>query len=136
MQRRKILYRPLLLAVSLACMGWWLAVTSATSAEQTTESSQGQSPSNQVVVTAGDLRMIIEKTPQGMHARNLTDTATGQELLADDPPPLFSAVFREAKTKEQLTVAADSGWRQVDISETVDPGGYRLTFTMPIDDFS
>ncbi|MBN2132521.1 MAG: hypothetical protein JW741_23675, partial [Sedimentisphaerales bacterium] len=133
MQRCKILYRPLLLAACLACPGWGLPATSTALTEQAVEVAERPSSSSWVVV-AGELRMVLEKSSQGMHVPNLIDTGTGRELLAEAPASLFSAIFREAKTKEQVTLVADSGWHRVEVSETTDPGGYRITFAAPTDD--
>jgi len=111
-------------AASLACLGWWLLVTSAACAQ----------PAGQVIVEAGDLRLVLEKAPQGLRALSLVDAANSQELLASDPPPLFSLTVRDAKTKEMRTLAADSGWRPVEVSRDDAAGLYRLTFAAPIDD--
>ncbi len=115
------------LVMSLMCTGWWFLATSAIDA-------QNQSTSNRVVIEAGDLRMVLEKAEQGLRVRSLTDAATGHELLADDPLPLFSMTVRDTKTKELVTITAQSGWRQVDVSGNETSGGYKLTFAAPTDD--
>jgi hypothetical protein len=134
MQRQKNVHIPLLPTASLVCLGWWLLVTTAVCAQQTGRPAQDAPSSRQVVVAAGDLRMVFEKTPQGLRVLSLSDTAAGQELLADDPLPLFTATVRDTKTKELLTIAADSGWRHVDISPDGATGAYKLTFAAPVDD--
>jgi hypothetical protein len=134
MQRQKNTYPPLLSAAFLVYVGWWLFVTSAAFAEQAVEAAQGQSPSNRIVVEAGDLRMVLEKAQQGLRVLGLIDAAAGQELLASDPLPLFSATLRDTNTKELLTITADSGWRQVDVSGGDIGGRYKLTFATPVDD--
>ncbi len=133
MRKHRNIYGHLLLAASLFCMGW-LPAASATPAEQATEATQGQSSPNRVLVTAGDLRMVLEKTPQGLRIRSLTDTAAGRELLASEAPPLFSATVRDAETNEMLTITADSGWQQADISQSTNMGGYKLTLAAPTED--
>ena len=110
-------------AVSLACIGWWFLVASAAWAQ----------PAGQVTVEAGDLRLVLEKAPQGLRVLSLVDAANNQELLASDPLPLFSATVRDTKTKELLTITADAGWRQVDISHDDATGRYKLTFAAPAD---
>jgi hypothetical protein len=119
--------------MSLVCMGGWLLVTSATYAQQAGEGIQSQSPSNRVVMEAGDLRMVLEKLQQGVRVHRLTDTATGQELLADDPLPLFSATVRDAQTKELLTITAETGWQQVEVSRDDTSAPYKLPFAAPTD---
>jgi len=134
MQRHRSTNQHLLSAASLATIGWWLFITSAVRAQQAVEPPQGHSSAKQVIVEAGDLRMVLEKGEHGLRIRSLTDTAAGQDLLASDAPPLFSAAFREVKTKELLTVAADSGWQQAEVSQSANSGGYKLTFATPADD--
>jgi len=78
--------------------------------------------------------MILETTPQGLRVLSLRDAATSQELLAANPLPLFSATVRDTQTKESVTLAADSGWRQVDVSEDGTAGVYKLAFAAPADE--
>ncbi len=78
--------------------------------------------------------MVLEKAPQGLRVLSLTDTAAKQELLTSEPLPLFSATVRDTKTKEMLTIAADAGWQQVDVSRDDATGAYQLTFAAPVDD--
>ncbi|MCL5279658.1 MAG: DUF6259 domain-containing protein [Planctomycetes bacterium] len=123
MQGQKNTRQPLLVA-SLICTGWWLLITGIVCAQ----------PAGRFVVETGDLRMVLERVPQGLRVLNLTDTAARQELLAREPLPLFSATVRDAKTKEMLTITADSGWQQVDVSGDSVAGTYQLTFAAPVDD--
>jgi hypothetical protein len=48
-------------------------------AQQAGESSQGASTTRRVVVEAGDLRMVLETTEQGLRVLSLLDAATSQE---------------------------------------------------------
>ncbi len=130
----KSTYRHLLLTASLTWMGLWLIIAASVSADPTAEGARGQSPSSRVVVEAGDLRMVLDKAPQGLRILSLTDMAASQELLAPDSPALFSVTLREAKTKEMLTITADSGWQQVDVVQENTGGAHKLTFAAPIDD--
>jgi len=84
-------------------------------------------------VQAGDMKLVLEKTEQGMSMLSLFDNATGQEFLAPKGPPLFSIELRNAKTKEKVTLAADAGWCRVDMSDTVVSGERILTFQEPAD---
>ena len=70
MQRQKNTHLRLS-TVSLACLGWWLLIAGAVSAQQ----------ASRVVVEAGDLRLVFEKAEAGLRLLRLTDTAAGQELL-------------------------------------------------------
>ena len=80
------------------------------------------------------MQLVLEKAEQGLRIVSLTDTAAGQELLAGNALPLFSITMRDTKTKELLTIAADSGWRQVDISADGATGSRKLTLADPVDD--
>jgi hypothetical protein len=134
MQGQKSTYPHLLSVACFICAGWWLLVAGAGWSQQAGAAAQNVPSSNRVVVDAGDLRLVLEKAPQGLRVLSLADTATSQELLAEDSPALFSATLRETKTKELLTITADSGWQQVDVSQGNTSGGYKLTFTTPVDE--
>ena len=51
-------------AMSLACLGWWLFITSAVYAQQAGQTAPGSS--SRVVVEAGDLHMVLEKAQEGL----------------------------------------------------------------------
>jgi hypothetical protein len=132
--------------LSLVYLGGWLLLGNAACAQRAgqtagTPISRSAASANQeigvpgqVVVEAGDLRMILEKLPQGLRVLSLTDTATHQELLASDSLSLFSATLRDPKTKEMLTLAADSGWERVEVSGNDAREGRKLTFASPADE--
>lgn len=87
-----------------------------------------------ITVQTGEMTLLLEKAEQGLRVLSLKDNATGRELLAPDTPSLFGIELRHAKSAEQVTLAADSGWRRVEIS-SVDASGRRvLTFQEPTDD--
>ncbi len=95
---------------------------------------QGRLPSGLTRMDAGDLSLVLEKAPQGLRLLSLFDNSAGKELLAAGAPSLFSVELRDGQTRERASLAADSGWRQVDVSG-VDASGRRvLTFQEPIDD--
>jgi hypothetical protein len=134
MQGQKSTYPHVLSTAALICAGWWLLIAGAVCAQQAGATAQSLPSSNRVVVEAGDLLIGIEKVQQGLRVLTLTDTAASQELLAGDSPALFSATLREAKTKELLTITADSGWQQVDVSQGDASGGYKFAFSTPVDE--
>ncbi|MBM4025770.1 MAG: hypothetical protein FJ280_10235 [Planctomycetes bacterium] len=117
----------------LACLGWWFLFASVAPAQPAGPATPGSSSAEQVVVEAGDLRLVLEKTPQGLRVRSLADTAAGQKLLAEEPLGLFSVTVRETGTKKLHTLTADSGWQQVDVSGEA-AGDRKLTFAAPVDD--
>jgi len=131
MHRQRSRYPHLPSITPFVCTLWWLLIAASAYAQQP---AQDQPVSSRVVVEAGDLRVVLERAPQGLGVLGLTDIAMGQELLAADPLPLFSATLRDAKTKEMLTITADSGWQQVDVSANETRGPYKLTFAAPVDD--
>jgi hypothetical protein len=89
---------------------------------------------DQTLVQAGAMKLVLEKTQQGISMLSLFDNATGQELLAPNIPPLFCLELRYTKTKEQVALASDSGWRRIDVSN-VDASGQRvLSFQELADD--
>jgi len=94
----------------------------------------GSASADRTAVRTGEMTLLLEKTEQGLRVLNLNDNATGRELLALDNPPLFSIELRHAKNAEQLTLAADSGWRRVEISDADASGQRILTFKESTDD--
>ena len=64
---------------------------------------------------AGDLRLVLEKAPQGLRVLSLVDAANNQELLAGDPLPLFSSDGAghedegNANTDRRLRLATSGG---------------------------
>jgi hypothetical protein len=103
-------------------------------AQSVSEATPDGSSSDRIMVKAGDLLVTLERAPQGLRLLRLTDTALGQELLAQEPLPLFSATVRETQTGDLLTIAADSGWRRVGAAGPDATGGYRLTWADPADE--
>jgi len=66
MHEHKSTYRYLLLAASLTSIGWWSFVAGEVCAQPAVETAQGNSSPNRIVVEAGDLQMVLEKTQQGL----------------------------------------------------------------------
>jgi hypothetical protein len=85
--------------------------------EQAVDIAQGRHPSNWMRVEAGALDLVLEKAEEGMHVLSLFDNTAGKELLAPNTPSLFSLELRHAKTEEHVTLAADSGWRRIGVSD-------------------
>jgi hypothetical protein len=134
MQRNENRSRKLPSAALLACIGWQFFIAGVAFAGQAPDVAKSPSSLDRTIVEAGDLRLVLEKAEQGLRIVSLTDTAANQELLGGDALPLFSVTVRDAKTKELLTIAADSGWRQVDVSRNDATESRKLTFAAPVDD--
>ena len=128
MQEQKNTNLRLLSAAFVACMAWHCC------AATPAQSGPDVSVPNRIGVKAGDLRIVLENTERGLRIASLTDMATGQELLAAEPSPLFSAVLRDVQTKELLTLTADSGWKKVDATYSETRGRHTLHFRTPTDD--
>ncbi len=76
--------------------------------------------STQSILTAGELRVVFERTLDGIRLQSLFDTTTDCEFLSAPTLPLFTLKLRHCETKEELQFDADSGWGQVAIEPTVD----------------
>ncbi len=74
-------------------------------------------------MTAGGLRMTLERTADGILLKSLLDVAKGRELLAAKPLPLFELAFKDAK------FAADAGWDGTSIGKA--GGGLELRWERP-----
>ncbi|NUQ62422.1 MAG: hypothetical protein HUU20_08030 [Pirellulales bacterium] len=83
--------------------------------EAAVRAAEGAKPEDWAVLTAGDLGVILEKTENGLALLGAFDTAKGKQLTAAKALPLFAVAMRHAKTKEEVQLKADSGWKQVDI---------------------
>ncbi|MEA1950297.1 MAG: DUF6259 domain-containing protein, partial [Planctomycetota bacterium] len=71
-------------------------------------------------VTCGDLVLTFQRRHDGIDLASMIDTATGRELLAKDRLPLFECRLRKAGAKEDVVLAADAGWKQVEITAPAD----------------
>jgi hypothetical protein len=120
---------------------WCLCIASKADADQVTLLANiAQEPEaagrleQAIEAEAGDLKLVLEKTEQGIRVLSLSDTRTGQELLAPHTLPLFSVTVRNTDTKELLTLTADSAWRQVETLQSETMGDRKLRFATPMDE--
>ncbi|OHB78816.1 MAG: hypothetical protein A2Z25_19345 [Planctomycetes bacterium RBG_16_55_9] len=89
---------------------------------------------DRTLVQAGAMNLLLEKEQEGVRVLSLFDNTTGQELLAPNTPPLFCIELRHAKTREQVTLAADTGWRRIEVSDADVSGRRFLSFGEPADE--
>ena len=68
------------------------------------------------IFSAGDLRLSVEASADGIRLTSLSDTATKTELLAAKPAPLFTLTLREGPTGQETRLDADTGWSRVEIT--------------------
>jgi hypothetical protein len=68
------------------------------------------------ILEAGDLRLTLEKTRDGIRVVNLLDTKTNNNLFASQPLPLFAITVRQIGQPEKVTLTADKGWGVADIA--------------------
>jgi hypothetical protein len=80
----------------------------------------GQMPERLHMLSAGDLGLLLERTDSGIRPLQLLDAASGVQLLAAQPLPLFSLTLRPGGAKDDVPVAADDGWRQAEIERLDD----------------
>jgi hypothetical protein len=78
---------------------------------------RAQYPPTQTTLKAGDLGLVLERTPDGIRVLNLFDRSTNQTLLPAKPLPLFTLTLREAGKDTQVTLDADQGWQETEIKE-------------------
>ena len=64
-------------------------------------------------VTSGDLAVAVEATGNGVKLLSVYDLASGTELAAAQPPPLFAVTMKHVKTGRTVRLASDAGWREV-----------------------
>ena len=118
----------------LVCGVWLCLIAGSPCAGASAGSPPNASAPGRVEIAAGDLRIVLEKVEHGVRVGGLTDTATGQELLAAEPLPLFAVTLRDATSKELFTVTADSGWRQAYAAYSETRNLHTLMFRDPTDE--
>ena len=94
----------------------------------------GAAPDGRTVVDAGDLRLTLERSAEGVQVKSLLDVATGRELSAARPLPLFTLRLRHAPTGEKADLSADSGWAKTRISRGSAAGSWELRWEKPADE--
>ena len=88
----------------------------------------GLLPEQLHLLAAGDLSLLLEQTESGIRSLQLQDAASGVQLLAAEPGPLFSLKLRRSGAKEDVQVAADQDWR-VAKTERLDDGRVKLAWS-------
>ena len=68
--------------------------------------------------TAGDLGLALRRGADGVQVQSLFDLKNGEELLASNTPPLFTLTLRDTKSKEEVPLTADAGWRRVTLERS------------------
>ena len=76
---------------------------------------RGRLPEHWRVLSAGDLRMVLERADDGVRLLSLLDTATHHECLTAKPLPLFTLIMRHVASKKEVRLNADVGWGEVDV---------------------
>lgn len=89
---------------------------------------EGKLPEQLHLLSAGDLGLLVERTATGIGTLQLLDAASGVELMAAQPLPLFSLVLRRAGAKEEAQVSAGEDWREARI-ERLDDGRVKLIWS-------
>ncbi len=123
---------------AMARTAWWqLAAAEQLEAQgcfrEALHAIDGQLPDDLISYTAGDLGLSLERTESGLRLLQLADLATRRQLLAAKPVPLFRTVVRHAETKEEVTLVADSGWKETN-AQTNDQGVLTLRWKDPADE--
>jgi hypothetical protein len=88
-----------------------------------------QTPSNartRSALDAGDLRLAIERGPEGIRVTSLLDAANSIELLPANPDPLFMLVLREVASGKEIRLDAASGWMETEVVTLASPTRLRL----------
>jgi len=109
----------LLVVVPLACGHAWQGP--ALAAQPSPVLAQAR-PGEAIVLEAGDLEILFQRSAEGLRLERLRDRAALQTLSQDQTPPLFTLVLRLAGVKEDLRLRADAGWDQIDAARPT-PGG-------------
>lgn len=79
-------------------------------------------PKDWVTIAAGDLRLVLERRPDGLALLTLADAATGRLLVGPEAPPLFEVTLRAGTNETRLR--ADQGWGQVRLEPAPETNTY------------
>ncbi len=71
-------------------------------------------------LSAGDLRLLVDGSGEGIRLTSLADAATKIELLPPRPAPLFTLTLREGQAGQETRLDADAGWTRVGIASPGD----------------
>ncbi len=66
--------------------------------------------SSWITLNAGELRLTLEQTDEGVALLSLFDSISETEFLSKQLLPLFTIKLRHIKTKEELNLSADYDW--------------------------
>ena len=88
--------------------------------EAAARTADGQQPQGWTTITAGQLGAILQRTEEGVELLGIFDTATPKRLTAAETLPLFELTMRHAETREELSLRADAGWKQIDVVQNGD----------------
>ncbi len=88
---------------------------------------------------AGDLRLGLQSTSDGIRLVSLLDSGANRNLVPAQPLPLFAITLREKGKADRVTLTADRGWSDVEISggnsaaNPSRPGQLELRWRKPAD---
>ena len=85
------------------------------------------------VLGAGDLRLTINGSPQGICVTSLLDTACSAELLPAQPEPLFLLTLRDGPSGQEIRLDAASGWAETETTAFDSPARLQLRWQRALD---
>ena len=112
----------------LMCAGFLLVLAAAWTAAG---AETNAAPQERMTFTTGGLAMTLQTVEGGIRMQSLLDLEGKQELLAQEPVPLFKLALRAGKDKK-ATLEADKGWKHVSAGQG--NGSAVLTWESPLDD--
>ncbi len=102
--------------------------------DEAVAATEGKRPDNWTTVMAGQLGIVLENHGRGVHLVLLEDVATGTPLVAGELLPLFAVVLRNVETKQEIRLAADAGWKSVQIEQPKADGAAKIVWQGPAGD--
>ncbi len=97
--------------------------------EEAVRAVAGNLPPGWTTFKKGGLHVVFEQTQDGLRLFELLDTTTGQRLAAAQPHPFFTIFLRNAETKEEVRLTADSGWGKTEAAASTQ----ELRWERPLD---
>jgi len=91
-----------------------------------------------VTLEAGDLRLGLQTSRDGIRISSLVDSGANRSLIPAQPLPLFAITLHQSGKPDQVTLTAERGWSEVEIAggapaQAPGPGRLELLWRKPVD---
>jgi hypothetical protein len=97
------------------------------------DAAEGHLPRSMVAWRAGPLGLLLERTRGGVDLVALHDCVAQQKLLAPKTLPLFVLTLHSVSSAEEIRLAADAGWNNVEFKTSIAGDALEIRWQKPQD---